>query len=324
MINSGMMICSFFLKKSFSRGTENVFMLNKGYEFLKEDKTIVFFADCFKMFEAFCSSHYDNMNDDKKMKTFSVERNSVKKYDDDTYRAMAFTVISGGYGVESDLTDSNTNEVLFHRDTHIADNKKFNVLLFVPKDQEETCVSKGIMIFQTIGTYGVKTFSIKKMQEFFMSIGLSLQTRSVSVKTLIEKLIEQGNMYKITLIKERVSCNDADNMLISTGLEERSYVKPKLQPLWLQKLLVFFDRMDKSGVYEIDGEEFDDIKVQFKLGDRVRTAGLRNIDKFSVVEDFPEIVFSNGRYNRTVLLNYMIETANAYKEKMIFTVNSEV
>ena len=157
-----------------------------------------------------------------------------------------------------------------------------------------------------------------------MSIGLSLQTRSVSVKTLIEKLIEQGNMYKITLIKEQISHNNADNMLISTGVEERSYIKPRLQPAWLQKLLVFFDKMDNSGVYEINGEEFDDIKVQFKLGDRVRTAGLRNIDRFSVVEDFPETVFNNGLYNRTNLLDYMLETANAYKEKMIFTVNSEV
>lgn len=324
MINSGMMICSFFLKKSYSRGTDNVFMLNERYDFTSDDGTTISFADCFKMFEMFCSNHHDNTNDDKKMKTFSVERGSVKNYDADTYRAMAFTVVSGGYGIESDLTDSNTNEVLFHRDTHIADNKKFNVLLFVPKNQGETVVSKGIMIFQTIGTYGVKSFSLKKMQEFFMSIGLSLQTRSVSVKTLIEKLIEQGNMYKITLIKERVSRNNADNMLISTGVEERSYIKPRLQPTWLQKLLAFFDQMDNSGVYEIDGEEFDDIKVQFKLGDRVRTAGLRNIDRFSVVEDFPETVFNNGLYNRTDLLDYMLETANAYKEKMIFTVNSEV
>jgi len=81
--------------------------------------------------------------------------------------------------------------------------------------------------------------------------------------------------------------------------------------------------MDKNGIYEIDGEEFDDIKVQFKLGNRVRTAGLRNIDKFSVVEDFPDSVYSNGRYNRSTMLNYMIETACAYKEKMIFTINSE-
>ena len=323
MINSGMMICSFFLKKSYSRGTDNMFMLNNSYDFIQEDNTTLSFADCFKMFEKFCLNHYDNANDEKKMKTFCVERGSIKTYNEDVYRAMAFTVISGGYGIESDLTDSNTNEVLFHRDTHIADNKKFNVLLFVPKDQGDMCVSKGIMIFQTIGTYGVKTFSIKKMQEFFMSIGLSMQTRSVSVKTLIEKLIEQGNMYKITLIKERVSLNDADNMLISTGFEERSYIKPRLQPTWLQKLLVFFDGMDKSGVYEIDGEAFDDIKVQFKLGDRVRTAGLRNIDKFSVVEDFPETIFRNGRYDRPALLDYMIETAIAYKEKMIFTVNGE-
>jgi len=214
MINSGMMICSFFLKKSFSRGTDNVLMLNHAYDFAQDDVTLTF-VDCFKMFEAFCLSHYESTNDDKKSKTFSVEQGSVITYDDDLYRAMAFTIISGGYGIESDLTDSNTNEVLFHRDTHIADNKKFNILVFVPKDQGDICISKGIMIFQTLGTYGVKSFSLKKMQEYFKNIGISIQTRSVSVKTIIEKLIEQGNMYRITLIKEHISQNNADNMLIS-------------------------------------------------------------------------------------------------------------
>lgn len=324
MVNSGMMICSFFLKKRYSRGNvEDICKLNSEYTFTKDDDTVVSFADAFEILGAFCEEHYENVNDEKKSKTFSIEKNSIKYNDTDTYRTMSFTIISGAYGIESDMTDSNTNEILFHRDTHVADNKKFNVLFFVPKDAGDASVIKGILIFQTIATYGVKDITVKKIKAFIKNIGLSIDTRSVSVGVLIEKLINDGGLHKITLIKDRISLNDADNMLISSGREEKSFINPKLQPAWLQKLLLLFDKKDKSGIYEIEGEEYEDIRVHFDLGGRPRTASLSNIDRFSVIEDFPETIYNNGRYNKEELIEHMIETAVAYKEKMVFTTDIE-
>ena len=223
MVNSGMMICSFFLKKRYSRGNvEDICKLNSEYTFTKDDDTVVSFADVFEILGAFCGEHYENVNDEKKSKTFSIDKNSIKYSDADTYRTMSFTIISGAYGIESDMTDSNTNEILFHRDTHVADNKKFNVLFFVPKDIGDASVIKGILIFQTIATYGVKDITVKRIKAFIKSIGLSIDTRSVSVGVLIEKLINDGGLHKITLIKDRISLNDADNMLISSGREAGS------------------------------------------------------------------------------------------------------
>lgn len=319
-----MMICSFFLKKRYSRGkVEDICKLNSEYTFTKDDDTGVSFADVFEILDAFCGEHYANINDEKKSKTFSIEKNSVKYSDTETFRTMSFTIISGAYGIESDMTDSNTNKILFHRDTHVADNKKFNVLVFVPKDVGDASVIKGILIFQTIATYGVKSITVERIKGFIKNIGLSIDTRSISVGALIEKLINDGGLHKITLIKDMISINDADNMLISSGREEKSFIKPKLQPTWLQKLLLLFDKRDKSGIYEIEGEEYEDIRVHFDLGGRTRTASLSNIDKFSVIEDFPETIYNNGHYNKDKLIEYMIETAVAYKEKMVFTVDIE-
>ena len=324
MVNSGMMICSFFLKKRYSRANvEDICKLNSEYTFTKEDESVVSFADVFELLDAFCEEHYTNVNDEKKSKTFSIEKDSVKYSDTDIFGTMSFTIISGAYGIESDMTDSNTNEILFHRDTHVADNKKFNVLVFVPKDVGDSSVIKGILIFQTIATYGVKSITVERIKGFIKNIGLSIDTRSISVSALIEKLINDGGLHKITLIKDRISLNDADNMLISSGREEKSFIKPKLQPAWLQKLLLLFDKRDKSAIYEIEGEEYEDIRVQFDLGGRTRTASLSNIDKFSVIEDFPEIIYNNGRYNKEKLIEYMIDTAVAYKEKMVFTADIE-
>lgn len=324
MVNSGMMICSFSLKKRYSRGeTKDILKLNSRYDFSK-DNISGSFDDVFEVFKAFCEDNYINENDEKKLKTFSIEKGSVKYSGTDTYRTMSFTIVSGAYGIESDLTDSKTNEILFHRDTHVADNKKFNVLVFVPKDVSDMSIVKGILIFQTIATYGVKSITVDRFKAFIKVFGLSVDTRSVSVSALIEKLIDDGGLHKITLIKDEVSPNDADNMLISSGREEKSFIKPQLQPKWLQKLLVLFEKMDKSGVYEIEGKEYDDIRVHFDLGGRTRTASLSNIDRFSVIEDFPETVYKNGHYNKDELIKYMVETAVAYKTKMIFTADIEV
>ena len=230
MVNSGMMICSFSLKKRYSRGkTQDICKLNSRYNYTYENEAVISFSDVFDIFNTFCEQYYINLNDEKKSKTFSIEKDSIKYSDTDTYRTMSFTIISGAYGIESDMTDSNTNEILFHRDMHVADNKKFNVLVFVPRDVGEHSIVKGILIFQTIATYGVKGITIDRIKGFVKDIGLTIDTRSVSVSALIEKLINDGGLHKITLIKDVVSLNDADNMLISTGREEKSYIKPKLQ-----------------------------------------------------------------------------------------------
>ena len=324
MVNSGMMICSFFLKKRYTRSNlENICKLNSRYDFINDDGAIISFEDVFGILKSFCKEHCINVNDEKKSKTFSIEKNSISYNDSDTYRAMSFTVISGAYGIESDMTDSNTNEILFHRDIHVADNKKFNVLVFVPKDIGDKAIIKGILIFQTIATYGVKTLTVDRIKAFIKNIGLSIDIRSISVRALIEKLINDDGLHKITLIKDTISLDDSDNMLISSGREEKSFIRPRLQPSWLQKMLAFFEKMDKSGVYEIDGEAYDDIRVHFDLGGRTRTASLSNIDKFSVIEDFPETVYNNGHFKKDELIKYMLETAIAYKTKMVFDTHSE-
>lgn len=315
MTNSGMMICSFYLKERFRRGEENLYPLNSEYRLDNGEHT---YSDIFDIVADFCEENFSFSDDEKNMKMFSIGDESVTIYDGDAYRAMSFIIRSGAYGIEADVTNRRTKRVKYRRGVDDADIKDFKCLIYVPKNMSDSDIIKGIMIFQTVATYGVKTITVKKLREFFAKLGLTLEIRSVSIRSFVEKLVEQGNLYKVTLIKDRISPDPSDNMLISTGREERSYIKPQLQPAWFQKLLLFFDRANESTVYEIEGQSFDDIKVEFRLGNRYRTVGLRYIDRLSVVEDIPDSIYRNGRYSETDLTNYMIETANAYKEKMIF------
>lgn len=79
-----------------------------------------------------------------------------------------------------------------------------------------------------------------------------------------------------------------------------------------------FKTMDETGVCEIPAKDgYSDLSVQFKLGDKYRTVRLRNLEKMSIVEDIPESLAE--RKDVKAITEYMIQTADAYKEKMVFS-----
>lgn len=316
MATNGMLVCSFFLKKRFSRGEDTLLPLNQPYSFDREDKVIEF-DDFFQMITAFCQQKQEVLDDEKLQKLFSIQQRSYLEHDDATFHCCSFIVNSGSYGVEGDITNRYTQEVTHKRTEDEAEVKRFRVVIYIPKDVGDTSVKKGILVFQSIATFGVKIITTSNLKDFFAEYGLTFETRSVSVRAFIEKLIEQGNLSKITLINNHVSPNASDNMLISTGREETSYIRPMIKKEWLQRMLALFQRADETGIYEIpDGEGFDDISIQFKLGDRYRTVRLKNLEKLSIVEDIPDEVVRQG--DPDTITRYMIQTADAYKDKMVF------
>ena len=316
MTNSAMLVCSFFIKKKYSREDGCIYPLNETIPGVVNDNEIMF-DDCFKLISLFCEQHSSFLDDEKSKKMFSVKPESMLSFDDSTYRAVTFIIQSGNYGVEADMTNRHTNTISYHRSEDEADVKAFQCVVYIPKDVGNVHVTKGILVFQSIATYGVKTITVDIMKRFLGGFGLTLETRSVSVQSFIEKLIQQGALHKITLFKNNISPNVADNILISSGREEKSYIKPQLNPQWLQKILAVFGKADNNGVVEIpDDENFDDLSIQFKLGDRLRTVRLRSLDRLSIVEDIPDGIISKD--SNGSLVKHMIETANAYKNRIVF------
>ena len=317
MATNGMLVCSFYIKKRFARDDE-YFPLNHPFPIRQENGEIEF-DSVFSIIHAFCTQNGAILDDVKRQKLFSILDGSFYENDETTYHCCSFIVKSGNYGVEGDLTNRHTQQVTYRRSEDDADVKGFRVVVYVPKDIGEVIVKKGILVFQSIATYGVKTITTDYLKAFFAEYGFTLETRSVSVRAFIEKLIEQGKLSKITLINNKVSPNVTDNMLISTGREEKSYIKPKLKPEWIQRILLFFQRADETGIYEIPAEEgFDDISIQFKLGDKLRTVRLKYLEKLSIVEDIPNEIVQ--RDDPEAISCYMIQTADAYKEKMVFEI----
>ena len=196
-------------------------------------------------------------------------------------------------------------------------------MIYIPKDVDNVAINKGIMIFQTISTFGVKTITVDLMKKYFSELGLTLETRSVSVQAFIENLMAKGRIKKISFIKNKVSADKSDNIFITVGKEERIFYNPVLNNDWTNKILNMFKLNGENKIYEIDDVEYEDIKITFQLENRTRTASLRNIENFSLIEDIPESIYKNSRKDDSKLVDYMIETANEYKSKMVFTINCE-
>ena len=318
MAANGMLVCSFYVKKRFSRSEDSFLPLNQTIEIKPSEDETVEFDNIFHLIQVFCRRNEEFLDDEKRQKVFSIKRKSYIFKDCPTYSYCSFVVRSGSYGVEGDITDRITQRVTYRRSENEADVKEFRIVVYVPKDVGDVTVTKGILVFQSIASFGVKTITASYLRSFFAEGGITFETRSVSVRAFIEKLIEQGRLHKITLINNHVSPNPADNMLISTGREEKSYIQPTLKHEWLQRVLSLFQTADETGVCEIpDKEGFDDISVQFKLGKRLRTVRLKFLDKLSIVEDIPDDVFEDR--DPSTLIGYMVHTADAYKERMIFT-----
>ena len=318
MVNHGMLVCSFLIKKRFAQETEeSIYSLNDIFEIKKDDEEETRkFSDVFEFLQLFCRTNEALKDDTEKQKLFSISSGSVQMHDKATYRAMSFAVRSGNYGVEAVMIDRKTRRETHRRSADEAAVIEFNGIVYVPKNMGDVSAFKGILIFETIGIYGAKTITTKYLKQLFAQYNLTFETRSVSVKVFIDKLIERGNLHRITLINNRVSTNKADNLLISSGREVVSYLQPRLKPEFLQDMLGWFDRADKTGICEIPSADYDDISVTFKIGNHPRTVRLKNIDRMSIVEDIPETIFEEGDY-REKLIAHMIKTADDYKTKMV-------
>ena len=73
-------------------------------------------------------------------------------------------------------------------------------------------------------------------------------------------------------------------------------------------------------VFKLKDNLYEDISISFNLSGSTRSAKLKDIDRFSLVEDIPDSIYNNGNTNYDDIVRHMIGTAESYKEKMVFRI----
>jgi hypothetical protein len=325
MYNVGLRICSFHIKPHGSQDHKRIplnneikYELNKGFPLVVKDFFVIL-SDFVKRY-----SSYDD--DEKQMRMFAIVKEDTKPFDTDRFRALYITIKSGAYGYESELTDKDSGKVNYVRTTNDADIKQFSCLFFIPRDSDQDTIKKGIIVFQEIGAYGVKTVTLGRLAKYLASrYALSFETRSVSPSTFVKEVLKNGEVQKITFVKNTISRDEADNLLVKAGREEVSFFSPIFRQSAIDNL--FRPRItNDTGIIEIDDEVFNDemlgdnrdIKFSVKYGNRHNTISMMDYSQFSKVEDVPEeLLLPSGQPDRGLLSNYMIQIAHNYRENMI-------
>lgn len=324
MFNLSLTACSFIIKKTNSRHADKIFDLNSIISGSHEGKDFLF-QDAMELFSDFFSSYAEIKIDTGKQQTFSCEYD--ESFCDETtgFRLLYAKVSSGYYGSSSDIIDSDTKKVKFSKSSTDIDTRPFYVFVIIPKDSEKVTVQKGMLIFQNVGQFGIKTITTDYMQSHFSSNwGITINCRTISPKLFINKVIRQDNIKKFVMVKNLKSADRSDNLGIGYGKEVREIADLSFsEALWKR----MFDKIrwvagDRDHLFEFEDKKYDTLKVVVDIGGRQRTIDLHNLDNLSIIEAIPDkIKMADGHPNIEMLIDYFKQVAAEYLEEMVLQVS---
>lgn len=137
----------------------NIVNLNKKIKGEKKE-----YDDFFELLKDFCQKYSRKfVLNDSEQKMFKVETENINIEENEKFRYTYIDINSGGYGIEANIVNTKTNKILYTRKKEHVETIHFRVFFAVPKD-DDTC--KGIIIFQNIGQYGIKTITTDYFKKF--------------------------------------------------------------------------------------------------------------------------------------------------------------
>lgn len=217
----------------------------------------------------------------------------------------------------SKLVNRKTKSTVHKKSRDEADVKPFYVVVVIPKDTEISKAQRGLILFQEIGIYGVKTVTTKAMQEFFSKkLGLTFRTQNLAPDFYLKKLFESGMIQKIKLARN-VQSNDTTDKLYGAGYgrEERTLVPIKITNQMKAKLRHVSEA--KYNYFTFDNHDYPETKMVVKIGDRLRTIDLHGLDELSVEEALPdELLLPDGTIDFPNFETHMLEVAEEYIEHL--------
>lgn len=251
-------------------------------------------------------------------KYFGTKKDSFKIEEKNDRIYISFTVICGAYGIKSEITDIDTNEILFKRKVNNADVKDFRIMFAFSKDQKGFKINKGVVLFEVIGQYGVKTITTNKLREFLSNnFHVIPFFYTVSTREAFERLIENGSFKKINLIKNEVSPEFSNILGINCGKEVRTVAVASIveKKNFIDKLLNF--ATSNNEVYEID-DKYDDISITMDIGGRTKTTSIKDISSLYIIEKLPNDVLDiDGEMNVQKINTAMMQYADDYLNNIV-------
>lgn len=234
---------------------------------------------------------YDNDKADEKMFSFSrLEYRDVKTEDGkEKYEVLFFSVKTGDYGVASEIVDSETLEITYHKKSSEAEMMTFSGCIIAPRGKHTTAV----ILMQTLGRYGFVTTMKKHINLYIKAENDNNRVYfdPLMPREFAEKILNEGKLSGITFIRYRIPSDIADQLGVNSGATEvREERRFKARGGFPKEIIhgLLFGNKDKSAVVSIENFDVDDIQFIIKNGSSEKTITLSNIDKLQVHEDITE------------------------------------
>ncbi|MDU1017461.1 MAG: hypothetical protein E6038_03010 [Clostridium perfringens] len=322
MANLSLTACSFHLKPRKSQ--KKPFYINREIKVEKDEEEIIF-KNCIEVFKSFFDAYSDSISDDYRKKTFSCFFHENYKGETDEYIYMYTLIKSGNYGSTSEIKDIDTNEVVYEKKANESEEKPFYLFIVIPKDNDRVIVQKGMLLFQNIGPYGVKTITTQYMQKYFSeNFGITINCRTIAPELFVRKILRKENISKLIMTRNHKSKDASDKLSSGYGVETRMLANLRFdEKLWgkISSKMNFFIK-GKANLFEFEGFKYNDLRVEVNIGDKKRRINLNYIDNLSIIEDMPDSILGlDGHPIEELLVEHFKEVSNEYLSEMVLQIN---
>ncbi len=191
MLNLSITACSFHLKKSNSIGNKSIYELNKPIKLFENSANERQINNSFELFKPCFERYNAPTNDEDTNKVFKCTYNN-EKIETEQFTIYPVVINSGMYGSASEIMNVKTKKITHKKSIDEVDFRKFYLFVVIPKDSNKK-VQKGMLIFQNIGPYGVKTIITQKLQEFFSNnYRITLNCYTIAPSLFIKKVLKKN------------------------------------------------------------------------------------------------------------------------------------
>lgn len=322
MLSLSITACSFYLKKSNSIGIKNAYELNKSIKILESTAEEEKIENVFELFQKFFEENSSIINDEENQRALKCT------YDNEFVETEEFVMYpilinSGLYGSSSEIIDVETKELQYKKSTKDVDFRKYYLFVVIPKDNSSVKVQKGMLIFQNIGPYGVKTIVTQKLQQYFSNnYNITLICNTIAPSLFVKKVLNAESIKKITMIKNYKSSDGVDDYSLGYGQEIKTIAKLNFtESKWCQiKDRMLYVSGAKDRLFELDNKKYDCVKVTVEIGGRTRIITLNNLEKLSIIESVPDDIRDiTGNPDKNKLIEYLKKVIKEYLEEMVLT-----
>lgn len=323
MFNLSLTACSFYFKKTYSRKLNKIFLLNSEIAGVHNEQEYSM-VDAKELFEMFFRAHENMEKDDVKKQTFSCKYKELFSHDTAGFRMIYAKIQSGIYGTSSEIYDADAKRIKLKKSATDIDVRPFYLFVVLPKDSESLQVQKGILIFQNVGQFGVKTITTELMQAFFSTqYGITIVCKTIAPELFIKKVIRKDNIKKLVMVKNVKSADDAD-IGMGYGKEVREIGDLCFTDNLWSKIYnkILWVAGGKSNLFEFEQKRYDTLKVVVDIGGRNRKIDLHNLENLSIIEAIPdEIRMADGHPKEDMLIEHFTKVAAEYLDEMVLRVS---